>query len=78
MSVNEERFDRLINDEIARMERFVNVEKEMMPDWLNRKHEMLDEISKLSKYPPAEPGALVLEPLEAAYPCCSRSAALAR
>jgi 6-phosphofructokinase 1 len=31
-----------------------------------------------SKYPPAEPGALVLEPLEAAYPCCSRSAALAR
>jgi hypothetical protein len=29
------------------MERFVNVEKEMMPDWLNRKHEMLDEISKL-------------------------------
>jgi hypothetical protein len=27
-----------------------------------------------SKYPPAEPGALVLEPLEAAYPCCTSQA----
>jgi hypothetical protein len=27
----------------------------------------------LSKYPPAEPGALVLEPLKAACPCCSSS-----
>src|SRR4249919_2582761 len=24
-----------------------------------------------SKYPPAKPGALVLEPLKAAYPCCT-------
>ena len=31
-----------------------------------------------SKYPPAEPGALVLEPLEAACPCCFNSAALLR
>ena len=31
---------------------------------------------QMSKYPPAEPGALVLEPLEAAYPCRSTSAAL--
>src|SRR3984893_12683525 len=31
-----------------------------------------------SKYPPAEPGALVLEPLEAAYPCRFSSAALPR
>ncbi len=31
-----------------------------------------------SKYPPAEPGALVLEPLEAACPCRFSSAALAR
>ena len=29
-----------------------------------------------SKYPPAEPGALVLEPLEAAYPCCSSQASI--
>src|ERR1700736_6705370 len=29
-----------------------------------------------SKYPPAEPGALVLEPLEAAYPCRSSQASL--
>jgi len=29
-----------------------------------------------SKYPPAEPGALVLEPLEAACPCRSTSPAL--
>ena len=33
---------------------------------------------KPSKYPPAEPGALVLEPLEAACPCCFNSAALLR
>jgi len=31
-----------------------------------------------SKYPPAEPGALVSEPLEAAYPCRFSSAALFR
>jgi hypothetical protein len=30
--------------------------------------------SVTSKYPPAEPGALVLEPLKAAYPCCFNSA----
>jgi hypothetical protein len=30
------------------------------------------------KYPPAKPGALVLEPLEAACPCCFNSAALLR
>jgi hypothetical protein len=30
--------------------------------------------SEKSKYPPAEPGALVLEPLEAAYPCCTSQA----
>ena len=29
-----------------------------------------------SKYPPAEPGALVLEPLEAAYPCRTSQASL--
>src|SRR6266849_9015957 len=29
-----------------------------------------------SKYPPAEPGALVLEPLKAAYPCRSNQASL--
>jgi hypothetical protein len=29
-----------------------------------------------SKYPPAEPGALVLEPLKAAYPCRSSQASL--
>ena len=29
-----------------------------------------------SKYPPAEPGALVLEPLKAAYPCRSIQASL--
>jgi len=34
--------------------------------------------SASSKYPPAEPGALVLEPLEAACPCCFNSAALLR
>jgi hypothetical protein len=28
------------------------------------------------KYPPAEPGALVLEPLKAAYPCRSSQASL--
>jgi hypothetical protein len=33
---------------------------------------------KPSKYPPAEPGALVLEPLEAACPCSFSSAALLR
>jgi hypothetical protein len=33
---------------------------------------------RLSKYPPAEPGALVLEPLEAACPCRFSSAALLR
>ena len=33
---------------------------------------------EFSKYPPAEPGALVLEPLEAACPCCFNSAALLR
>jgi hypothetical protein len=32
----------------------------------------------LSKYPPAEPGALVLEPLEAACPCRFSSPALLR
>jgi len=32
----------------------------------------------MSKYPPAEPGALVLEPLEAACPCSFSSAALLR
>ena len=35
------------------------------------------EATRRSKYPPAEPGALVLEPLEAAYPCCSRPVSLA-
>jgi hypothetical protein len=28
----------------------------------------------VGKYPPAEPGTLVLEPLEAAYPCCTSQA----
>jgi hypothetical protein len=32
------------------------------------------DIPRFSKYPPAEPGALVLEPLEAAYPCCTSQA----
>ena len=34
-----------------------------------------DEISS-SKYPPAKPGALVLEPLKAAYPCRTTQASL--
>jgi hypothetical protein len=32
--------------------------------------------ASISKYPPAEPGALVLEPLKAAYPCRSTQASL--
>ena len=35
-----------------------------------------DLVNHHSKYPPAEPGALVLEPLEAACPCRSTSPAL--
>ena len=35
-----------------------------------------DDVPKASKYPPAEPGALVLEPLEAAYPCRTSQASL--
>src|ERR1700738_1945997 len=38
--------------------------------------EPLQKCRNASKYPPAEPGALVLEPLEAAYPCRSRHASL--
>jgi hypothetical protein len=37
--------------------------------------EMAQPDGLLSKYPPAEPGALGLEPLEAAYPCRFNSAA---
>ena len=31
-----------------------------------------------SKYPPAKPGALVLEPLKAAYPCRTSQASLSK
>ena len=43
-----------------------------------RDEDELGDVSLLhcSKYPPAEPGALVLEPLEAAYPCRSSQASL--
>ena len=35
-----------------------------------------DRLSVMSKYPPAKPGALVLEPLKAAYPCRTSQASL--
>jgi hypothetical protein len=37
---------------------------------------VIDEVVEKSKYPPAKPGALVLEPLKAAYPCRTTQASL--
>src|SRR5437588_721141 len=39
--------------------------------WLGQTLADIEVIVVDSKYPPAEPGALVLEPLKAAYPCRS-------